>query len=159
MNVRDYNGRRGETVFPYLIGKLCSGRFWCHCTFAGEKAEAKDFIVNLIEPSCGEATLFVQVKSNMGVYSGKGATRKLKVTVTAKDMAKLKQVPGPTYVAGIDVVEEVGYLYTITEKTGTSLSGVPCTHKIDCPLIENLWKEVEAYWSKRNMLAKRSLFS
>jgi hypothetical protein len=37
--------------------------------------------------------------------------------------------------------------------------GIPCTHKIDCGMIENLWKEIDGYWAQRNMLAKHSMFS
>ena len=159
MSERDYIGRRGEIIFAFLIGKKCDGRFWFHATFAGEKAETKDFIVNLIDPSCGEATFFAQVKATSRGYSGKGAARKLRVRVTKKDIKKLKRVNGPAFVIGIDVEQETGYLVAITQKTGDRLSGLPCTHRIECGLIERLWKEIDGYWAKRNMLARKSLFS
>ncbi|MCI0457598.1 MAG: hypothetical protein L0Z62_11560 [Gemmataceae bacterium] len=159
MHARDYIGKRGETIFAFLIGKKCSGRFWFHCDFLGDKAETKDFTVYLIEPSCEEATLFVQVKSTSKGYTGKGSNRKLKVNVSKKDVAKLKKVTGPAYVAGIDVELECGFLLAITKATGDRISGIPCKHPIDCALIEKLWKEAESYWAKRNMLAKKSMFS
>jgi hypothetical protein len=159
MHARDYIGRRGETIFAFLIGRKGSDRFWFHCEFLGEKAETKDFTVYLIEPSCGEATLFVQVKATSKGYTGTGANRKLKVNVSKKDVAKLKRVTGPAFVAGIDVELECGFLLAVTEKTGDRITGVPCRHPIDCTLIEQLWKEVEGYWAKRNMVARKSLFS
>ncbi|MCI0682468.1 MAG: DUF4365 domain-containing protein [Gemmataceae bacterium] len=159
MSEKDYIGRRGEIIFEYLIGKKCKGRFWFQTTFAGDKAETKDFIVNLIEPSTGEATFFAQVKATSKGYSGKRSARKLRVNVTKKDMKKLKSVNGPAFVVGIDVERQTGYLVAITAETGDRLSGLPCTHKIGCELIEKLWKEIDAYWAKRKMLAEKSLFS
>jgi len=159
MNQKDYIGKRRETIFAFLIGKKCSGRFWFHCDFLGDKAETKDFTVYLIEPSCDEATFFVQVKATSKGYTGKGANRKLKVNVNQRDVQTLKGVTGPAFVAGIDIELEQGFLLAITKETGDKLSGIPCKHQIDCTLIENLWKEVEKYWIKRNMLAKKSMFS
>ncbi len=60
MNQRDYIGKRGETIFAFLIGKKCKGQFWFHCEFLGDKAETKDFTIYCIEPSCTEATFFVK---------------------------------------------------------------------------------------------------
>jgi hypothetical protein len=159
MHARDYIGKRGETIFAFLIGKKCDNRFWFHCDFLGGKAETKDFTVYLIEPACEEATCFVQVKATTRGYTGKGANRKLRVNVSKKDVAKLKKVTGPAYVAGIDVEQECGFVLAITKDTGERISGVPCKHPIDCTLITNLWKEVESYWVKRDMLVKKSLFS
>ena len=34
-----------------------------------------------------------------------------------------------------------------------------CKHKIDCQLIEKLWKNVEQYWAQQNMLVNKSLLS
>jgi hypothetical protein len=95
MNEKDYIGKRGETIFAFLIGKKCSGRFWFHCDFLGDKAETKDFVVYLIDPACTEATFFVQVKATSRGYSGKGKKRKLKANVSKKDVKKLKGVNGP----------------------------------------------------------------
>lgn len=92
MNDRDRIGKRGETVFAFLIGKQCGGRFWFDPAFLDGKSETKDFAVSLIDPKCGEATLFVQVKATARGYSGKGTKRKLRVSVSKADVAKLKRV-------------------------------------------------------------------
>jgi hypothetical protein len=160
MNEKDRIGKRGETVFAFLIGKRCLGRFWFDTGFLGDKAETKDYTVYLIDPGCGEATLFVQVKATTKGYRGKGAKRKLRVRVTEADVKKLKRVTGPAYVAGIDVEAEVGFLLAITRNSrNRTINGIPCTNPIDCTLIPQLWREVEAYWTKRNMTATKSLFS
>jgi hypothetical protein len=109
MDEKDYIEKRGETIFAFLIGKRCDGAFWFLGEFIDGKAETKDFTVYLIEPSCGEATFFVQVKATAQGYRGKGANRKLNVKVAKEDVAKLKRVTGPAYVAGIDIDLEVGF--------------------------------------------------
>lgn len=160
MNERDRIGKRGETVFAFLIGKRCGGKFWFDSEFLGDKAETKDFTVSAINPGCGEATFFVQVKATAKGYRGKGAKRKLKVNVTKADVKKLKQVTGPAYVAGIDIEGEEGFLLAITKYTrNRTISGMPCTNPINCALITKLWIEVEAYWTNRNMVATSSFFS
>jgi len=159
MNEKDFIGKRGETIFAFLIGKKCNGRFWFHCDFLGDKAETKDFVVYLIKPACTEATFFVQVKATSKGYTGKGKSRKLKANVSKKDVKKLQGVTGPAYIVGIDVETEEGYLVAVTKKSRSHYSGIPCKHKIDCALIEKLWKDIEAYWVNRNMTATKSLFS
>jgi hypothetical protein len=160
MDEKDYIGKRGETVFAFLIGKRCNGEFWFVEDFIDGKAETKDFIVYLVRPSLGEATFFVQVKATTQGYSGKRTNRKLKVKVTREDVAKLKRIRGPAYVAGVDIDLEVGFLLAITDKTpDKQISGIPCVHAIDCTLIPDLWKEVDGYWATRKMLPKASLFS
>src|SRR5436309_3204592 len=124
MNQRDYIGKRGETIFAYLITKKCKGRFWFHCEFLGDKAETKDFTVSCIEPSCGEATFFVQVKATSKGYTGKGRKRKLKVNVSEKDVKKLKRVTGPAFIAGIDIEAEEGYLVSVTQRSPKKYVGI-----------------------------------
>jgi len=160
MDDKDYTGERGETVFRFLIGKKCNGQYWFSLKFLGEKAETKDFAVYLKDPSCGEATFFVQVKATTLGYSGKGKKRKLRINVNKEDVLKLKKVTGPSFVAAIDVDGEAGFMYPITKHTrNRQLSGIPCRFPINCRLIMQLWKKVEKYWTERNMLAERSMLS
>jgi len=158
MDEKDYAGERGETVFRFLIGKKCDGRYWFSLRFLGEKAETKDFAVYLKDPACGEATFFVQVKATTLGYSGEGRHRKLRVNVSKEDVLKLKTVNGPAFIAGIDLHGEVGFMLPITKQTrNRRISGLPCRFPIDCRLITRLWKNVEQYWTERNMLANRSM--
>ena len=101
----------------------------------------------------------MQVKATSKGYTGKGKSRKLKANVSKKDVKKLQGVTGPAYIVGIDVETEEGYLVAVTKKSRSHYSGIPCKHKIDCALIEKLWKDIEAYWVNRNMTATKSLFS
>jgi hypothetical protein len=159
MDIKDYIGERGELIFAYLITKWCQGKPWFQQQFSGAKAEVKDFSISLINPSSKEATFFVQVKSTTQGYQGRGANRKLKVRVHKSDVAKLRNAPGPAYIAGIDIHKECGFIMAVTDKLVRGVSGMPVTYPIDCTTIPALWTEVDTYWAKRNMLAKKSLFS
>jgi hypothetical protein len=159
MNIKDYIGKRGEIIFPMLITKWCEGKPWFDPTFLGEKTEAKDFLVNLIRPESGDAHFFVQVKATRNGYTGTGPDEKLTVQVTKADIAKLKKVPAPTYVVGIDIVKECGFIIAITNATTGSISGITTRFRINCRVIKALWKEVDAYWKARKMLAATSRFS
>lgn len=108
MDRRDRTGNRGENIFRYLITKWCGGNQWFTETFLGEKSEAKDFLLNLIDPSSGDAICYVQVKSTVrGAYK-KG--QKLRGSVKQSDIAKLKKLKAPVYVVGVDVVAEMAYI-------------------------------------------------
>jgi hypothetical protein len=159
MNIKDYIGKRGEVIFPMLITKWCDGEPWFDVVFLGEKAEAKDFLVHLIEPESGDAHFFVQVKATRSGYTGTGADEKLNVKVTKADVAKLKKVPAPAYVVGLDIVKECGFIIAITDATTGSISGITTRFRINCQVIKALWREVDAYWKARKMLATTSRFS
>src|SRR5262249_201381 len=87
MNERDYVGKREEAIFRFLITEWCDGEPWFDDNFLGEKQPTKDFIVNLIEPSAGDAGFYAQVKATKGKYVGKGQARRLKVKLSQKDTA------------------------------------------------------------------------
>jgi hypothetical protein len=159
MDIKDYIGERGEIIFAYLITKWCDGEPWFQAQFSGAKAETKDYAVSLIDPTSKDATFFVQVKATTKGYSGKGANRKLRLKVNKKDVEKLKKAPGPAFVVGIDIHLECGFIMAVTEQTVGGFWGIPVTHPLDCTTIPDLWREVDAYWAKRNMLAKKSMFS
>lgn len=159
MNIKDYIGKRGETIFKALITKWCGGRPWFDDIFLGEKAETRDFLVNLIGPSVVASLFYVQVKSTRKGYTGKGANKKLKVSVTKEDVSKLKNSAGPAYICGIDIVNNCGFLFSITKTTRGPISGIPSRYRINCRTIRKLWKEVDDYWKNRDMLPGTSQFS
>ena len=99
---KDQIGKRGESLFTAMITRPCHNRMWFIDTFMGEKYPTIDFYVNLIDSTVERAFLYVQVRATNNGYSGNGATRKLNVKVTKRDIQRLKRIPGPTYVVGID---------------------------------------------------------
>src|SRR5579872_477240 len=98
MNNRDYIGKRGEALFLSMITDWCGeDEPWFDAVHLGEKYQTKDFHVDLVNPTSGEANFYVQVKATRGKYSGEGQNRKLKVFVSKTSMQKLKRVPAPVF--------------------------------------------------------------
>ena len=158
MSLADWIGKRGESIFRVLISRWCDGHPWFDETFLGEKQEAKDFIVKLIDSSTGDASFYVQVKSTRTGYRGSGFNRKLKVKVTRDDVEKRKELKLPAYVVGIDIDLVRGYLVAITQGTKGQISGIPIRKPLNCRTIKALWKEVDEYWKTRPTSLPKSLF-
>lgn len=100
----------------------------------------------------------MQVKATTTGYRGKGRKKKLKVKVDKEDVEKLKTIPGPAFVVGIDIEKEMGYILGITDKS-KSISGIPVANKLDCQALKKLWDEVNNYWAAKNMTPTSSKFS
>ncbi len=161
MTKQDQIGHRGENLFTVMITRRCENRMWFFEVMLGEKYPTIDFHVDLLEPTTEKAYCFVQVKATAKGYSGMGAGRKLNVRVSKKDVQRLRKIPAPTYVVGIDVTPAMGqgYIIAIDRNVTTAVTGLPTRHPLDCRAIKKLWKEVDAYWKARDMLMAKSMFS
>ncbi len=158
MNKRDYIGKRGEAIFRYLITEWCDGEPWFDDNFLGEKQPVKDFIVNLVEPTSGDAVFYAQVKATNGKYVGKGRERRLKVQLSKKDTAKLKKAPGPAFFVGIDIDSKKGYFVQLSAQSPESFSSLPLRHRLNCRNIKKIWQKIDDYWKARSMLPDSSEF-
>lgn len=148
MNIRDWVGARGEYIFAVIITDWCDGRFWFDGNFLGAKHPVKDFIVDLVDPKASShAMFFVQVKSTRSNYRGSGASRKLSIRISKRDVLRLQGMAGPAYVVGIDIGSKQGFIKAITPGMTTGFSGIPTVHVLDCPGLIALWHEVDVYWA------------
>jgi hypothetical protein len=159
MNIKDQIGIRGERLFGVIITEFCGGVPLFEVVFLGDKHPTTDFIVKLIGSSQGEAFFFVQVKATTSGYTGSGADRKLNVAVKKADVQRLKKELAPTYVVGIDIDRNRGYITAITETSSGAISGIPTRNVLNCRSLKALWDEVDQYWRARSTLARGSRFS
>jgi hypothetical protein len=151
-------GKRGEVLFRSLITRWCGGRPWFDEVFLGEQFEARDFMVNLVEPSTVEACFFVQVKATALGYTGSGVRRRLRVQISRRDIETLKNAPGPAFVVGMDIhSDRKGYIVAVT-KSSKGFSSLPTRHPLNCRTLRRLWREVDEYWMRRKMLPDASAF-
>jgi Domain of unknown function (DUF4365) len=159
MDFKDQIGIRGERIFGVIITEFCGGAPLFEVVFLGDKHQTTDFIVKLIGSTSEAAFFFVQVRATMSGYIGSGSSRKLNVSVKKSDVLKLKRQAAPTYVVGIDIQKNRGYIIAITEKSPQAISGVPTRNRLNCRSLRALWNEVNDYWKAKSMLAKDSRFS
>ena len=147
IHIRDRIGNRGEKLFTVIITEWCSGRPWFEDIPLGGKHEAKDFMVELVEPTSRYAMFHVQVKATRSRYRGTGVNRKLHVNISSETVTRLQKMGAPTYVVGIDIDSKEGYIKAITPGMVRGFSGIPTTYLLDCPALIALWNEVDAYWA------------
>jgi hypothetical protein len=159
MDGRDDIGSRGEFLFCARIMDFCGRSLpYFRPRFLGEKAQTLDFLVELV--GTGDRTLFffVQVKSTRQGYTRRGP-RRLKVSVSGGDVRRFSRVPAPTYLVGIDEVQEVGYILAILAGTKEPIPSLPTDFPLDRANLPRLYQEVEQFWSGRDMARRHSVFS
>jgi hypothetical protein len=147
MTSSDRIGNHGEFVFQALISRRCRDRFYFHPVHLGEKHPTIDMVVELLDPTNVKSLFYVQIKSTALGYTGSGSSERLRVTITSEDIERLKAFPGPSYIAGIDIVKGRGFLVGIVTSLNGPLNGLPTIHRLDCRNFRTLWNEVDAYWN------------
>lgn len=158
MDKRDQIGKLGEWLFA---AKLT--RFWGRpapffdVRFLGEKFGYADYFVQLLDAGEPWPIFFVQIKSTVDGYSKDG--KRLKVQVTEDEMRGLASFPTPTYVVGIDVPGERGYIISANDSAPKRIASLSTRFSIDDPAnLQLLWDEVRAYWSLYPVRSFRSSF-
>lgn len=138
-------GLRGESIFMTRITEfnLIEGYF------LGDKAPIVDFYMDIIDGNESYQFL-VQVKSTTLGYDGSG---NLKVSVHEKKYKKLQKKRLPTYIAGVDVNNEVVYICSAFQE-GKKISSMPVKHSLkkSRPIrtkhtLKKLREEVIRYWN------------
>ncbi|HEX8904153.1 MAG TPA: hypothetical protein VF771_04885 [Longimicrobiaceae bacterium] len=141
---RDLVAARGEALFCVLATRQHATRGFLFDIprHLGEKKRSVDYFVELFEPGDVAAFFLAQVKTTREGYT---RDNRLKVAVSRADLERLATYPAPTYVVGIDIVEQRGYIVAATGATRAGFSSM-CT---DYPLTPNtlaiLRDEVEAF--------------
>jgi Domain of unknown function (DUF4365) len=158
---RDDIGNRGEAIFrvrvtdPYGPGKTPLFRAY----HLGEKFPTLDFLVELVGlPVEREAYFFVQVKATTRGLT-RGHPARLRVGVVQRDIDRMLVYPGPTYIVGVDCRTERAYIASVNGRAMGRIMGLPVKYPLDATNMRLLWREVDGYWKRRNMILKRSHFT
>jgi hypothetical protein len=76
-----------------------------------------------------------------------------------RDLDRMVAFPGPTYLVGIDVKAEEGYILSVNQPMDRDLFGLPSAYPMNCANLGILWREVDDYWKSRDMVLKHSAFT
>ena len=157
MAARDDIGKRGEFIFSACIMNFCGRNLpFFRPYFLGEKAQALDFLVELVDAGDHHRFFFVQVKTTQNGYTKNG---RLRVRVAGKDVHRLAGVPAPTYLVGIDEQREVAYILAILADMKGSISSLPTDFPLDSKNLKRLSQEVEQFWAGHDLARRHSIFS
>lgn len=156
--MKDRIGQQGETLFQLLIGKIDQGapRFRPH--FLGDKWPTIDFYVELEGKTKSTPFFFVQVKATRQGYTQRDDHLRIS-TISRSSVEALARHPAPTYIAGMDVTRDRGFLLAVTGKTIAPLSSMPTNHEISAASRSDLYEEVSAYWARRSAPMSTSVFT
>ncbi|MFN7526763.1 MAG: DUF4365 domain-containing protein [Dolichospermum sp.] len=145
--MRDALGQRGELIFSLLMTEFHSdaGPIF-KPQFLGDKWQYVDFIVELIGAGSYIPYFFVQVKTTRQGYTKKD--NRLNVKVEKKSVIGIASYLAPTYIVGIDELQEVGYLVSANGENLTSLSNLCTNFPINKQNREILWQEINNFWSQ-----------
>lgn len=153
-NEKNKIGKRAENIFAVLIGKFIESKN-CHLLipeFLGDKYPVIDFIVDLNNYDKSKAFFFVSVRATRMGYTKN--EKNLKVSFNKKDMDRLKKIPVPTYIAGIEEKEVKGYIMSLQNINSDNISSFSTKYPINDENIEILWNEITEYWNKSNELTQ-----
>jgi len=148
LTLQDAIGLRGESIFFVALTKLY-GRPepLFNPRFLGEKYPSVDYIVELNSPSARIIPyFFVQVKTTRAGYTKRD--HRLKVKVPHKDSVRLVALPAPTYVVGVDEVNEATYIVSANGRYTKGLSSLSTQFPLNQPTQELLFQEVSKFWNR-----------
>lgn len=153
-STRNRIGKRGEALCYTQMTRrveipgqiIPADGYLFEAQFLGEKWPFADYYVELqgADPAINPY-FFVQVKTSTRGYTRRDG--RLKVQAEAQKVQGLAAYPAPTYIVGIDEVNEQSYVVSANGENMTSLSSLSTAF----PLLDAgnrwaLWNEVLAYW-------------
>lgn len=117
-------GDRGESIFTTRISEF----YQFNVYFLGEKAPIVDFLLE-VEDTDKPYYFLIQVKSTTKGYHRK--TGYIKAVISNSKLLELIKRPLPTYIAGVDVNNEIVYINPAFDTSVSYSSGMPVSHLLD----------------------------
>ena len=161
MGKADFIGSRGESIAYTRLTEVCrrNDRPYFFPHYLGEKCPTFDFLVELVDAGERQLFFFVQVKATRKGYTKTHTPPRLKASVDAADVRRMSRYPAPTYVLGVDEIEEKAFVICVYGDMGGKVPTITTAHEIDCRTLRQLWDEVRDYWRDRKMRRKTSAFA
>jgi hypothetical protein len=151
-------GQRGEALFYVLITKFY-GRPQpiFRPQFLGDKWPTVDFVVELTNyPGRLIPYFFVQVKTTQQGYTKKN--NRLKVQISSHDLQRLALFPAPTYLIGVDELNEQAYIVSANGESTRSVATISTRFPLNREIQDVLWQEVIDFWEGLGSLYIQSKF-
>jgi Domain of unknown function (DUF4365) len=154
MEKADFIGGRGQAIAHIRLASLCrveSNRPYFVPHFLGEKFETFDFLLELVDAGQRTPFFFVQVKSTRKPLTRNQSPSRLRVELSKKDVLRMVAYPAPTYLVGIQEVEERAFIIAIHGTMSSAISSITTAHELTPDTLRRLWEEVREFWSGRDM--------
>jgi hypothetical protein len=123
--------------------------------FLGDKWPAIDFYVELNSVPGRRPYFLVQTKSTTAAIGGG-----LSISSTRKDIARLLEIPGPTYILGAHV--PTGRVFAKSVHAGVAVKAITriqLTHELTSRNLRRLYDEVRTHWQMAPYKPTTSVFA
>jgi hypothetical protein len=152
----DVLGQRGEALVYLALTESDRSTvpLLFQAAFMGDKWPGVDYVVQLIgaPPDAVTPFFFVQAKAT---NQGHTTTGRLKVKVSKKGLTRLRALPAPTYIVGVD--EGSGESFIVSSMGArNSFGSISRRFPINAQVRAVLWDEVYNYWRTRTAPAAPS---
>ncbi len=157
--LREITGFRGEK-----IAELCLTDYQAFPEplfrpgFLGDKWPSVDFYVELTGVSGKRPYFFGQVKATTSALTK--CSKNLSISTKKKDIERLLQIPGPTYILGVH--EPSKRVFVRSVHTGIpvrAVTRIPLSYELTSANLRKLHDEVRNFWSAANHKPVSSVFA
>jgi hypothetical protein len=161
MGIADFIGGRGEAIAHKQITTFCRvdpdlPYFVPH--HLGEKCRTFDFLVELVATEEVPLFFLVQVKTTRKAFTTTQTPPRLRVGVSEEDVRQMVACPLPTYVVGVQEIEERAFIIAVDGQTSKAIPSITTAHELTPDTLRRLWEEVREFWRDRGPIQSTSLF-
>jgi len=157
--LRDVTGFRGEKII-----ELCLTDYAAFPAplfrpgFLGDKWPAIDFYVELTGVSNRRPYFFVQVKTSTAKI--RRGTTNLTISSTRRDVSRLLQVPGPTYILGVHEPSKRVFARAVhADSPVKAITRIPLAYELTSANSRMLHQEVREFWQTSDHKPTESVFA
>jgi hypothetical protein len=157
--LQDVTGFRGEKIV-----ELCLTDYSAFAAplfrpgFLGDKWPAVDFYVELNGVRGKRPYFLIQSKATTTSLTTRATS--LRISSTKNDVARLLQIPGPTYILGVH--EPSRRVFAKSVHTGIAIRAITriqLTHELTSNNLQRLYDEVRIYWQTTGHKPSTSVFA
>ena len=154
--LREVTGFRGEKILALCLTdyKEFAGPLF-RPGFLGDKWPSIDFYVELRAVRKRKPYFFAQAKTTAARLSGS-----LSISTKKKDIGKLLQIPGPTYIFGIHEPSQRVFVRSVHAGTPLrAITRISLSNELTRRKLRVLHDEVRTFWSTDNYKPRSSAFA
>lgn len=147
---------KNRGALPHRLFDACQSLF--RLAFLGDKWPAIDFFVELLGVSAKRPYFHVQVKSTTAPLPT--SARSLKISCPKRDVTRLLEIPGPTYLLGVH--EPTRRVFAKSIHLGVAPKAVrriESVNELHPANLQCLHDEVQAYWRSVGHKPSTSVFA
>jgi len=123
--------------------------------FLGDKWPSIDFYVELKAVADRKPYFFAQAKATTAKLSGN-----LSISTEKKDIQRLLQIPGPTYIFGIHEPSQRVFVRSVHAGIPVkAITRIPLSHELTISKLRTLYDEVREFWGTDGYKPRFSAFA